>query len=103
MMMDRFAQRLQDSLSAHRLVQQFLGPGKVVIPTPGLTLRGVGKRLREGRPEYYCILGDGGAIVYPDRNGFRQSLQCVEVSMQRANDLINKLDSVRLSSGDPDE
>lgn len=102
-MQNRLAQTLQDALAAHRLVSQFLGPGKVIIPTPGLTFRGVGKRLRQGRPEYYCILGDGGTMVYPDREGFRRSLQCVEVSMQRANDLIGKLDSIRLSSGDSDE
>jgi hypothetical protein len=102
-MRDVLAQRLEDALAAHRLVGQFLGPGKVVIPTPGLSFRGVGKRLRQGKPEYYCLLSDGGAMVYPDRNGFRQSLQCVEVSVQRANDLIGKLDAVRLSSGDSDE
>lgn len=97
-MSDEVAQRLRDALASYRLVTQFLGPGKVVIPTPGLGLRGVGKRMRRGRPEYYCILSDGGAMVYPDREGFRQSLHCVSVPPCRADDLIGKLDSVRLSA-----
>ena len=96
-MSDDAVQAFRDALTARQLTTQFLGPGKVVIPTPELGMRGVGKRLRRGRPEYYCILSDGGAMVYPDRDGFRQSLQCVSVPRCRANDLISKLDSVRLS------
>jgi hypothetical protein len=96
-MSDSVVQAFRDALIARRLTTQFLGPGKVVIPTPDLGVRGVGKRLRRGRPEYYCILNDGDAMVYPDSGGFRQSLQCVNVPQSRAEDLIRKLDSVRLA------
>lgn len=95
--MSDLAKTFRDALTARHLTTQFLGPGKVVIPTPELGLRGVGKRLRQGRPEYYCILHDGGTMVYPDRDGFRQSLRYVSVPVERANDLIVKLDAVKLS------
>jgi len=89
---------MSDRTLANRVVDRFLGKGKVVIPTPGLSMRGVGKRVRNGQPEYYCLLDNGGALVSPSREGFRFTLQCNSVPSARALELINKLDLFHLSS-----